>query len=213
MKLDSKYFDSIRIKPDAGAQTQGNAPGCHWPGCKARGDHRAPKGRGRDGEYFLFCLDHVRDYNKSYNYFSGMSDEEVVKFQKSAVTGHRPTWSVGVNSTKPGSSANGATRNTAPPNTFAHSFAADDVFAIFGDPGPAENQNKRERQRPLRNMERKSLNALNLDDTATREEIKSRFKSLVKRHHPDLNGGDRASEEKLRKIIQAYNYLKQSGLC
>jgi len=213
MKLNSKYFDSIRVKPDASAQAQDNAPGCHWPGCKERGDHRAPKGRGRDGEYFLFCLDHVRDYNKSYNYFSGMSDEEVANFQKSAVTGHRPTWSVGVNSARASSSANGAARNGVPPNSFTTSFSTEDVLGILGAPGSTENRTVRERQRPIRNLERKSLNALNLDDTATREEIKARFKSLVKRHHPDLNGGDRASEDKLRKIIQAYSYLKQSGLC
>jgi DnaJ-class molecular chaperone len=62
-------------------------------------------------------------------------------------------------------------------------------------------------------MARKSLRALNLHDHATKTEIKTRFKALVKRHHPDANGGDRSSEERLREIIQAYNYLKQAGLC
>ena len=72
-------------------------PPCSWPGCDKAGAHRAPKGRGREGEYHLFCLDHVRDYNKSYNYFSGMSDDDVATYQKSSITGHRPTWSSGVN--------------------------------------------------------------------------------------------------------------------
>jgi DnaJ-class molecular chaperone len=69
-----------------------------------------------------------------------------------------------------------------------------------------------ERRRPLRPVEKKSLEALNLGETASKAEIKARFKELVKRHHPDANGGDNRSEDTLREIIQAYNYLKQSGL-
>jgi DnaJ-class molecular chaperone len=61
-------------------------------------------------------------------------------------------------------------------------------------------------------VERKSLDALNHGEDATREEIKTRFKELVKRHHPDANGGDNRSEDRLRDIIQAYNHLKQAGL-
>jgi DnaJ-class molecular chaperone len=60
-------------------------------------------------------------------------------------------------------------------------------------------------------MERKALEALGLDGAASRQTIKARFKELVKRHHPDRTGGDRSSEEKLREVIQAYNYLKQAG--
>ena len=69
-----------------------------------------------------------------------------------------------------------------------------------------------ENRRQLRPLERKSLEALHLSEGAAREEIKARFKELVKRHHPDSNGGDTRSEDKLREIIQAYNYLKQAGL-
>jgi DnaJ-class molecular chaperone len=61
-------------------------------------------------------------------------------------------------------------------------------------------------------LERKALETLGLPQAATKEEIKSRFKELVKRHHPDTNGGHRGSEDRLREIIQAYNYLKQAGL-
>ena len=66
--------------------------------------------------------------------------------------------------------------------------------------------------RKLKPLERKSLEALGLAEGADRAEIKARFKQLVKRHHPDANGGDKRSENKLREIIQAYNYLKQAGL-
>ena len=70
----------------------------------------------------------------------------------------------------------------------------------------------RKPQRKLKPLEKKSLSALGLAEGADKDEIKTRFKALVKRHHPDANGGDRGSEEKLREIIQAYNYLKQVGL-
>ena len=66
--------------------------------------------------------------------------------------------------------------------------------------------------RPLKRLERKCMRHLNLDDNATKAEIKARFKELVKRLHPDHNNGDRSSEDKLREVIQAYNYLKQAGL-
>ena len=69
-----------------------------------------------------------------------------------------------------------------------------------------------ESRRQVKPLERKSLDTLHLPETASREEIKAKFKELVKLHHPDANGGDRRSEEKLREIIQAYNYLKQAGL-
>ena len=69
-----------------------------------------------------------------------------------------------------------------------------------------------ENRRQLRPLEKKSLTSLGLKQGATKDEIKARFKELVKLHHPDANGGDTRSEEKLREIIQAYNYLKQAGL-
>jgi DnaJ-domain-containing protein 1 len=67
--------------------------------------------------------------------------------------------------------------------------------------------------RMIRNAERKALDTLNLDIHATAAEIKARFKELAKRLHPDANGGDRSREDKLREIIQAYNYLKSVGFC
>jgi DnaJ-class molecular chaperone len=69
-----------------------------------------------------------------------------------------------------------------------------------------------ENRRQLRPLEKKALTTLDLKQGATKDEIKARFKELVKLHHPDANGGDTRSEEKLREIIQAYNYLKQAGL-
>jgi hypothetical protein len=208
MKLDSKLFDRLRVKPDAARLMRDACPACEWQGCAEPGLYPAPKGRAREGEYHRFCLDHVRQYNKAYNYFSGMPDEDVAKHQKEDVIGHRPTWFVGVNSAARKRAAFASERR----NGFSWRFATQDPFGLFGTRSAAESKPNGEPARPLRRAERKCLRQLSLEEGASKAEIKARFKDLVKRHHPDLNRGDRASEDKLREVIQAYNYLRQAGL-
>ncbi|MDX2306985.1 MAG: J domain-containing protein [Hyphomicrobium sp.] len=209
MKLDSKYFDSIRVgekRAGADADPNANAPRCQRRGCKLPATHRAPKGRGHDGEYFHFCIEHVREYNAAYNYFDGMSDSEVVDFQKDALTGHRPTWKLGANSWAHGTRQGGSSASA--PRTEGVGDAAS-FFAWRAKQARSEPPENRRQVRPL---ERKALDTLDLQPGTPKDEVKARFKELVKLHHPDANGGDTRSEEKLREIIQAYNYLKQAGL-
>jgi len=209
MKLHSKYFDSIRIKPGAEKAERPRQGTCNWPGCPEAGSHKAPKGRGREGEYFSYCLEHVRAYNKNYNYFAGMSDDDISSYQKASVTGHRPTWSSGVNAW----SATGfRSQAQAHMGGFRPDFQTSDPFEVFGHARAGEGAAGPQR-RTLRNAERKSLRALDLDEDAKGADIKARFKALVKQHHPDANGGDKQSEDKLREVIQAYNHLKQAGFC
>lgn len=210
MKLDSKYFDSIRVKPDKDREHAQHVQQCQWAGCNKPGEHRAPKGRGMEGAYFFFCLDHVRAYNKSYNYFSGMSDADVASYQKSAMTGHRPTWSSGVNAWAETGFRSAAQAHM---NGYQRDFQTNDPFNLFGDAGRATSGETVKERRTIRNAERRCFRTLDLHEEATPAEIKARFKLLVKRHHPDGNGGDRTSEDKLREVIQAYNYLKQAGFC
>ena len=204
MKLDSKYFDSIRVSSKRqSAPKETRAPLCQWKGCDKPGAHKAPKGRGRDGEFFHFCMDHVRQYNQEYNYFEGMSDAEVSNFRKDALTGHRPTWKTGANAWAHGTRDEGRTAE-----------AAERVQATARAPRKARSSRTQTStfRRQLKPLEPKSLRVMDLSDEATPQDIKTRFKELVKIHHPDANGGDSRSEEKLREILQAYNYLKQSGL-
>ena len=210
MKLDSKYFDMIRIRPARPAEPKPRAHGpCEWKGCGLSAEHRAPKGRGHEGQYYSFCPEHVRAYNASYNYFDGMKDAEVEAFQKDAVTGHRPTWKVGANAwahgTREGQPEAAAGRFSEEKRARAQRFASRRAGVwTTSEPEPTG--------RKLRPLEARAMGTLGLDGTADRAQIKARFKELVKRHHPDSNGGDRGAEEKLREIIQAYNYLKQAGL-
>lgn len=206
MKLDSKLFDRLRVKPDENRLLRDACPKCEWEGCPEPGLYPAPKGRGLEGQYHRYCLTHVREYNKGYNYFSGVPDEEVVAQQKADATGNRPTWFVGVNSWAKGRGRGGKRRGG-----YAHRFETQDPFGLFGEGAPGGDTPGKVR-RPLKRLERKALRQLNLEDDATKSDIRARFKELVKRLHPDHNQGDRSSEDKLREVIGAYNYLRQAGL-
>lgn len=205
MKLDSAYFNKIRI--DSGRTPRREPPrrACEMPGCDEAGTHRAPKGRHLEGEYFWFCLDHVRQYNKSYNYFSGMNDAAIQAYQRDATIGHRPTWQMGVNARDIESGKAGR------PSGFAWAGGAQDPFRLFGE--GFQTRGPEPEKRKVHNMEARSLSTLGLDMSASPADIKARYKQLVKRHHPDANGGDRSLEDRLREIIQAYSYLKSVGFC
>jgi hypothetical protein len=207
MSANSPLFDRIRVKPDQDRRPRTELPGCQWPGCAAPATHRAPKGRLRASEYWRFCLEHVREYNSSYNFFAGMSDDAIARYQKDDVTGHRPTWKMG--------SLGGDRKRASRANFRASGWAAEDPFSLFGEAAARGNGHARAAPegRKILNAQRRALDVLGLEGDAKRADIKSRFKVLVKRHHPDANGGDRGSEDRLREIIQAYNYLKSAGFC
>jgi hypothetical protein len=213
MKFDSPLFDRIRVKPDHDRRLRAQCPNCDWTGCTQAATHRAPKGRALEKQYWRFCLEHVREYNQSYNFFAGMSDDAIARYQRDALTGHRPTWKMGM------TGGRGRAARAKADDIFSNYGGADDPFGVFrelgGAPRHGADAGKAEQaaQRTVRNAERKAFHALGLEIDALRADIKARFKELVKRHHPDVNGGDRGSEDKLREIIQAYNYLKSAGFC
>jgi hypothetical protein len=210
MKLDPNLFDRIRVKPEADRTRTTDGPRCERPGCAEPGQFRAPKGRANEGEYWRFCLDHVREYNSSYNYFAGMPLDAVESYQKSAMTGHRPTWSMGVNGFRHaggGQTNRWAEGESAAPRTQdPFEFFRGAGFARQGEPAAEEAS------RPtVRTAERAAFATLDLEIDATKDEIKARYKALVKRFHPDANGGDRGTEDRFRAIVQAYGLLKSAG--
>jgi hypothetical protein len=197
MNSNSPIFDRIRVKPDKDRRPKTGGPACEWAGCKEKATNRAPKGRGNEKDYWNYCLKHTREYNQSYNFFAGMNDAAVLAYQKDALTGHRPTWKMGTG------------KNQAKPDLREFGQASD-PFTLFGE-GMRKEQKRETESRPIRNAERKALSALGLEVGATKAQVKTRFKELVKRHHPDANAGDRSTEDTLIAIIQAYNYLKSVG--
>ena len=197
MNLNSRLFDRIRVRNTPLETAQPEEARCDHPGCLRAGEHRAPMGRQREGQYFCFCIDHVRQYNSTYNYFTGMSDEAISKYQKEAIVGHRPTWSMGVNRAAKGHREEGQDTSDDPVGVFRSRF----------------RQKAQEPQRPRYGLAAmKALGTMGLDDTADSPAIKARYKEWVKRLHPDANGGDRSNEERLREIIHAYNHLKIARL-
>jgi hypothetical protein len=212
MPIDSsKFFDSIRIKPNKQsakqqAQAREEAAMCEWAGCQNKGPHRAPKGRENSREYWHFCLNHVREYNQSYNFFQGMNADAVARYQKDALTGHRPTWKMGANTA--GKKGKGGVEDDLD--------GASDPFSMFSElngrarwrPGPGAGAETKTEARKVMNAERKALQVMGLSAEATLVDVKAKYKALVKQHHPDANGGDRSTEDRLIEIIKAYNYLK-----
>lgn len=159
-------------------------------------------GRNREGRYLNFCIEHVRLYNKNYNYFSGLEDDEIARFQKENITGHRPTWAISTNRTKSKPVNESILRET--PSWHSQ------IRNRFGPDGkrPASQLNRK-----VRRLEVRALSVLGLDENAAPAEIKTKYKALVKLNHPDANGGDRSSEDRLQQIIQAYKHLRQAGYC
>ena len=215
MKLDSKLFDAIRIRPRRDAKPEVSAPQCAWEGCNKPGVYRAPKGHRAEGEYHNFCLEHVRHYNTAFNFFAGMDAGDIeAHVHESAATAGRPSWGLG---TKPGAAQ--PKRPGAPGRGRPQGRKADANARRFSDPlhvfaryarsqarGPAT-----ERVVQLHESDRRALETLGFQANAKGDEIKKAYKSLVKIHHPDANGGDKSSEDRLRTIIAAYTHLKNKG--
>jgi len=170
---------------------------CEHPGCAATALHRAPKHRNRLDDYYWFCLDHVREYNRSWNFYSGMTDFQVESEIRNDTVWRRPSWPFG---------------NSAGAGSFNANARFRDDLGVFDEAGYIDERARRDaarkRQRHDSRIER-ALLAMDYDGPVNLTALKSRYKELVKRLHPDANGGDRAAEEKLKEINQAYATLKK----
>ncbi len=196
-------FVDIRVKKPAAdtLEREPSAPPCDQVGCERAGAHRAPKGRGREGQYWRFCTEHAAAYNKRWNYFEGMTDAELADYQAKEETGHRPTWTFRSGRLDRYSAAMRGFRNGR----------AHDPFSMFGAPGEPANGPVKQRRR-LTRLQTLALEAMSLEENATAPEIRTRYAELVKRWHPDSNGGDRSAEEQLQRVLRAYQTLKAGGL-
>jgi len=194
-----RFGRDIRIKPDAPMRAPAARP-CATKGCAGEGAFRVPKSRQKLDEHLWFCLQHAREHNEHWDYFSGMSQTEIEAFAEDALTGHRPTWPLGKHAAH------------APGERDHRRFR--DIHSLFGSaPGEhGEATAPRPPVRPLTPLQAQALDVLNLESDASLHQIKARYKELVKRFHPDANGGDRGAEERLKRVIQAYGVLRASGL-
>ena len=162
---------------------------CDHPGCSAGGEYRAPRSRDRLDVFFWFCLDHVRAYNAQWNYYAGMSAAEIEAEIRNDTVWQRPTWKLG------------SRYGTNGPRLR-------DDFGIFGG-GAAETGREARKRRPP-TAEEAALIVFSIEPPFTLVRLKARYKELVKLHHPDAHGGDKAAEEMLKVINLAYSTLKAS---
>jgi hypothetical protein len=164
---------------------------CDSPGCAAGGDFRAPRSRTTLETYYWFCLDHVREYNAAWNYYAGMSEAEIEAEIRNDTTWQRPTWPLG--------------------SRFSprHAPGMRDYFDVFGDEPASDGTRDGPRKRQLSPLE-EALLVFAMEVPFTLVHLKARYKELVKLHHPDANGGDKAAEERLKVVNQAYATLKAS---
>ncbi len=175
-------------------RVEGAAACCAVPGCDEPGEFRAPLTPGGfdgPGTYYFLCLDHVRAHNARYNFFAGMSPDEIEAAQ-SPIAG----WERGVRAfaNAPGADPGPAWGDFRDPL---------DAIAARFRPGTARARTDRFTPR-----EREALDVLGLADDADRMLLRKRYSELVRRYHPDRNGGDRAHEKKLVRVIDAYQLLK-----
>jgi hypothetical protein len=201
-KHASKWAQDLRVKRNPVIKPTRK---CDKPGCDGFGEHKAPKSRQTLNDYYWFCLDHVREYNQSWDFFKGMTPDQIEAYQRATIVGLRPTWKM-----------HDGAKGPNPQLRFYFRGAFVDPFVIFDDgPGGAAAADATNRngtaERKLSKMQRASLETLNLETTATLQDVKARFKELVKRYHPDANGGDRGAEERLGQVIKAYGQLRSSG--
>ncbi|MDA9408909.1 J domain-containing protein [Bradyrhizobium sp. CCBAU 45384] len=201
MPIDvSELFASIRINKKEAQERQTTAL-CEWPDCLNKATHPAPKGRGNAREYWHFCIDHVREYNRSYNFFSGMDAEAVARFQKDELIGHRPTWKMGENI-----SARKMSGSAADSKDACDAFGM--LAELSGRASARPRSEAKPEERKIFNAKRKALQVMGLNVDATLRDVKAKYKAMVKQHHPDANGGDRSQQDRLVEIIKAYHYLK-----
>ena len=195
--------DVLRLKP-------GEIP-CEWADCSRPATAKAPKSRERINDFYDFCQAHAGQYNKSWNFYSGMSEGQVRAAQENeAMTGGRPTWDMKVSRNSRVNA--GAAANHGPAQGAAGSWQ--DSYGLFGRrvnetgaTGPVIS----EAEARMGKLERQAISELGLEPGASKEEVKARYHELLKRFHPDMNSGDRATETKLQHVIKAYKSLKKAG--
>ncbi|SOB80889.1 DnaJ domain-containing protein [Sphingomonas guangdongensis] len=172
---------------------------CAEPGCDEPGEFRAPFAPGQaggdgPGTFRWLCLEHVRAFNAGYNFFTGMTPEEIHAAQRPYAGWERETRAF---------AANGADQ---PPRWADFSDPLDAIGARFRERMAAEAG--RADGKPLSAADRKALKTLDLKPDADRRALRARYSELVRKFHPDRNGGDRRHESALQAVVEAYQHLR-----
>ena len=162
---------------------------CEWKNCKEVGEYKAPAEKDNSKNFKWLCKNHIKLFNTTWNYFEGMSQNEIENFLKSDLTWHRPTQ-------KFGSSDNFF--------NILWNNALNDKFKIFNNNSSVYiNGNKK-----LCEKDKDAFSIMDLKFNADWTDVQKKFKTLVKKFHPDKHSGNKLYEDKLKKITLAYSHLK-----
>jgi hypothetical protein len=169
------------------------------PGCDAPGEFKAPLQPANfdgPGSWRFLCLEHVREHNAKYNYFEGMTADEIHEAQSPLGGWERPSRRFAANGSDP------------PPKW---SDFSDPLDAISGRFGSIRQRNSERSHSRFSRPERRALSVLGLGEETDLHSLRRRYSALVRRYHPDKNGGDRSHEGKLGQVIEAYQMLRKSA--
>jgi hypothetical protein len=176
-------------------RVEGARAKCAVPGCSAPGEFKAPLEAANfdgPGTWRFLCLDHVREHNAKYNFFEGMSADEITRAQHPLGGWERPSRKFAANGADP------------PPRWSDFADPLDAISMRFGHIGD------RPRSSRFSKAEQRALSVLGLGEDAERHSVRQRYSQLVRRYHPDKNGGDRTHEGRLGEVIEAYQLLRKS---
>jgi len=167
---------------------------CDAPGCANAGEYRAPKSRSSLNEYHWFCLAHVREYNAAWDFYKGMGPNEIEAHLRHDTSWQRPTWPLG---------------RLGGNNRFDAETLRDPLGLLYATPLHAR-RTRAQPERPAAPPElRAALDVLGLEWPLDQPALKARYKELAKQLHPDVNGGDRGAEDRLKDVNRAYSLLRQ----
>ena len=160
---------------------------CDWNNCFEIGEYKAPIERDNSKNYRLLCLNHVKEFNKNWNYFSGMNDEQIYEFLKSDMTWHKKTQSFS---------------------------SSDNFFKVLWNNALKDEFEKPNLENKIQfkfnHNDIKAFGILGVSVGLKWVKIQEKFKKLVKKFHPDMNLGNKKYEEKLKIITLAYTQLKKT---
>ena len=213
-------FVDIRVRPPEPEAAPGAPPPQPKPGericehvdCRRPATARAPKSREQADAFYWFCAAHAAEYNKGWNWFEGMTEGQQAQFRADAHVGHRPTWQFKASRMSREAAAFAAKFGGGAAGKGAGAYA--DAFGMFGAGASGQGQARAAKPatRALGRLESRALAELDLEASSDGPTIRARYLDLVKRFHPDSNGGDRTMEDKLARVIRAYKTLRAAKL-
>lgn len=176
---------------------------CDAPDCRRRAAVRVSKSPRKPSDKMWLCAEHAREHNRNWNYFDGLSESEAEAARLANIYGDRPTWAMGKNER-----ARAAARARGPADMV-------DAFGLFSEAArkQAEATGRMRDGRQLPKLQAQAFETLGLKVTAPAGEIRRRYAELVRRFHPDANGGDRSAETQLAAVVRAHQILKKARIC